>query len=299
MYIVFLISFFHLYEKNNNLLYEKYIFNNSGIYNFSIPIKVSLLEVKLWGSAGASPNSGAGGYSYCIINVSNLSNLMIQVGGPNIFLLNNWRNRSGSGERSSIYIESITNELIVAGGGGAGVYSNGGAGGGINGENGNYYLNSNPSVCGTAYTNGGGGGTQIAGGNAGTATTWSGCYSTGVSGKRNYGSRGHGKLDYWEGGSGGGGYFGGGSGGSTCHAHGGGGGGSGFILQSPIIINGTTIRGNNIIPGNHNDIDRYTSGSPGYSGSVMIKFISPNNFISKNVNFKYISIYFIIFPYIF
>ena len=75
------------------------------------------------------------------------------------------------------------------------------------------------------------------------------------------------------------------------------GGGSGFILQSSIIINGTTIGGNNTIPGNPNDIDRYFSGSPGYSGSVIIKFISPMVFISKNYNLIPFSLYFPFFTF--
>ena len=290
--------YYLIFEEINNLIYEKYFFNISGIYNFSIPKNIFTIEVKLWGSGGGSLNSGAGGYTFGIINVSEISNLMIQVGSPNIFLLNNIKNRTSAGERSSIYINSINNELLVAGGGGAGVVCNGGSGGGLIGENGQYCLNHNPSTCGSTYTIGGGGGTQISGGLAGTSSQiWNDHYSTGVNGNRNFGSRGHGKLNYWEGGPGGGGYYGGGSGGSACWSHSGGGGGSGFILQSSIIKNGITIRGNLTIPGNSNDIDRNQSGSPGKSGLVIIKFLSlknKNSFKFNNFKLKFILLFYLI-----
>ena len=268
------------YLKTYNNTHYIITFSNSGIYNFEVPFGVKKIFTKLWGSGGGSTSSGAGGYSEGFFNVTQFEILKIEVGSPNIFLLNNFQNQPPAGGRSSIYRISQLNEIIVAGGGG----SEGGAGGGLTGQN-SQEKKTTKSFCGSTKANGAGGGTQNSGGTKGTATPYSGHYSTGVDGSRNYGSRGWGKNNWHEGYPGGGGYFGGGSGAATCYARSGGGGGSGYLSSQ--IYFGKTVTGNFEIPGNSNDILRNSAGNPNSKGVVILIFqIQPEKSSRLNITFN-------------
>jgi len=246
-----------------------YFFDKPGEFSFQIPQGINEIFIKMWGSSGDhTVYSGAGGYSEGKIMVNSSDEFGIEVGSPCISLLNCWRSYNLAGSRSAIWKNHRLNEIIVAGGGGAAGSNFGGAGGGLIGQSSMISSTSNPDYCNSiAYP--AGGGTQTKGGTGGTATEWSGHYTTGVSGGRNFGSRGHGKLNYHEGGAGGGGFFGGGSGAASCYCSSGGGGGSGYL--SPIVINGVTIAGNYSTPANPHDIQRGNAGSPGNNGLVIIK----------------------------
>jgi len=257
--------------------YVLYIFDKPGKFSFQVPSWVSEIFVKMWGSSGDNLElSGAGGYSEGVILVNESDIYGVEVGSPSITIINNkWRTYFYAGSRSAIWKSHELNEIIVAGGGGAGELSPGmgGAGGGLNGQSSmehksaDYYPEYNPK----SYARSAGGGTQFTGGAGALTSTCEGHYP-GVSGGRNYGSRGQGKLDYHEGGAGGGGYYGGGSGGASCYCKSGGGGGSGFV--SPSVLNGVTMTGNYTTPANPNDPQRGNAGSPGNNGIVIIRMKS-------------------------
>ena len=292
MYLFFII-FFQInqisstnYRIESNLSHIFYYFSNPGNFQFKIPSDVTNFFVKMWGSGGGGSKGGAGGYSEGYFNVTKDEIINIEVGSPNIFMSYNWKPYPAAGSRSSIYRNTILNEIIVAGGGGSGYSSNAGAGGGLIGQSSTGVLNSVPNTCGTRKAYKAGGGTQINGGYAGTADSWDGCYTTGVPGSRNFGSKGWGKLKYYEGGAGGGGYYGGGSGGHTCYAASGGGGGSGFLSSN--IFKGITLTGNYNIPANSNDLLRNNAGNPNENGLVILIYSKNQNsktFQKKNLKF--------------
>lgn len=145
-----------------------------------------------------------------------------QVGG---YPAMNWSYSSGGG-RSAVRVTGENSDLATAGGGGGGGYglAHGGAAGGLVGSQG--------MLNGRVNRNGGGGGTQTAGGVRGYSQR-----SNGTAGLLYQGGR---SDD--EGGGGGGGYFGGGAGGDNA----GGGGGSGFVGR---LTNGYTIAGSGTSPG--------------------------------------------------
>jgi len=275
-------------DENHHVLtlndgYIAYVYDKPGMYTFKVPFWGSELYIKLWGSAGDDLKySGAGGYSEGTIEVNASDVFGIEVGSPSIKMLNLWRPFYQAGSRSAIWKDHELNEIIVAGGGGGsggdvGPFY-GGAGGGLIGQSSMMSTSIKPFVC-ESYANPAEGGSQTKGGDGGSASPYMNHYP-GVSGGRNYGSRGNGKLNYHEGGPGGGGYYGGGSGGASCWSTSGGGGGSGFI--SPLVINGKTETGNYTTPANNQDPLRGNAGSPGYPGLVIIRIKKPQIYTYAN-----------------
>jgi hypothetical protein len=238
----------------------KVSFYGSAADTWTVPAGVTRIFVKMWGAGGGGGSyggwrqgslGGAGGFTHGLFNV--VPGEVVQVrpggvgtdrpaagtaypdgGGASTNGADNQYSSNGGGS-SSIRIPSISATVyaMYAGGGGGGgacngyAVNSGGAGGGLVGQ------------CGTrsgnyTTTQYGKGGTQSAGGAAGTGSN-----TTGGAGSAGQGGTHQGNC---YGGGGGGGYYGGGSG---CYGSdnsmGGGGGGSGFIHGSALF--GATYTG--------------------------------------------------------
>ena len=213
-----------------------------------------IVTLKLWGAGGSSGDNsstligGPGGYTTATFKMPQGTELKILVGeGGKRYGLNATFGGGGGGGNNSSYdggsggggtfvfvsgaMPANNDDLLaVAGGGGgcAGTYGNpnsGGPGGGEVGGNG--YAASVQGEVGM-------GGTQSAGGAAGTSTG-------GTNGAFYQGGTGNGSTSNVGCGGGGGGYFGGGGGAGRSGA---GGGGSGFVNESPAgaitFISGST-----------------------------------------------------------
>ena len=247
-----------LCENNSQLLPVTEIFNYSGsMQTFTVPAGVTKLKIKAWGAQGGgsmscmtSPFSytndgGLGGFSQGELSVTPGQTLNIFVGGKPAttsampanyvtFVDAGGYNGGGTagyyggggGGASDIRVNGVTlaNRVIVAGGGGGGNtgcgdHGAGGAGGGLTGSPGLGYVSNWP---------GGGGGTQIAGGAAGSGYTLAQAGILGIGGNATPNNSYHIA-------GGGGGYYGGGSGSAA-----GGGGGSSYIAG---LLNASTTGG--------------------------------------------------------
>jgi hypothetical protein len=251
-----------------------------------VPVGVTRIFVKMWGAGGGGGSygswrqgspGGGGGYTQGLMTCTAGETITIRVGGGGISVpgaAKAWPDGGGAslsggdnqysangGAGTSILIPSISGSAycLYAGGGGGGGCVNGysvnagGAGGGLTGQNG----------CKTGYTqssgiNYGGGGTQSAGGTAGTGNS-----TTGGAGSLYQGGTHQNANCY--GGGGGGGYYGGGSGAYGGSSMGGGGGGSGYV--NPVAVFGFTATGasRNAALYWDNDLNGYTT-QPGSGG---------------------------------
>lgn len=235
-----------------------------------VPAGVYYIFVKMWGAGGGGgayggwrqgSNGGGGGYTQAIVPVVPGETITRRIaqrgysrwgankaypdgGGASTGGGDNQYTGSGGGS-TSIKVPSVSSEycLFAGGGGGGGsvngyAFNSGGAGGGLQGQCGAY----------TAYnsnTHNGKGGTQTAGGSAGSGTN-----TTGGAGSFKQGGTHQNTNNY--GGGGGGGWYGGGSGAyGNGNSMGGGGGGAGYVHPSLI---GMTMTGSGNIPANHTDI---------------------------------------------
>lgn len=245
---------------------------------FVVPAGVFFIFVKMWGAGGGGGSyggwrqggsGGGGGYTHGIIPVTPGETITYRVGGPGLAnpgTGKGWPDGGGASTRggdnqycgsgggsTSISVPSLGGYIMYAGAGGGGgacngwAYTCGGAGGGINGEK--------ASVSNSySTTNAGQGGTQIAGGVCGTASS-----STGQDGAKDQGGTHQNGSNY--GGGGGGGYYGGGSGSYGPSSHmGGGGGGSGYVNAN--IVMGITIAGSQRIPAQVGDPDIASANGP-------------------------------------
>lgn len=222
----------------------KIVFETTGAdQTWTVPAGVSYIFVKMWGAGGGpgraggwsyGSDGGGGGHSRGLIPVTPGTVLTIKVGqgGRTAAFGAGYGGGGAAGDNADIqygatggggaYVFNGTTPLIIAGGGGGGGSSrtwyslNGGAGGGLNGQQGQSWLDGKT-------THGGTGGTQTAGGQA-TAVggkTIGSQYQGGNSSVNSYG------------GGGGGGYFGGGGGGySESNTMAAAGGGSGYVSPS-------------------------------------------------------------------
>jgi hypothetical protein len=242
----------------------QYTFSASN-QNFVVPTGITHIYAKLWGAGGAGGGpgwstgsfGGGGGHTRGIVPVTPGETLSIRVprgGFANPGATNApWGGGSSTGGGDNQYagggggycglFRGSTPLLIAGAGGGGGCqtgsygHNNGGAGGGLTGRRGECGRNN------VAFA--GGGGTQSAGGAAGTGTS-----STGNAGSSLQGGSVNGNV---YGGGGGGGFFGGGSGSYGASDMGGGGGGSGFVASS--VIMGGTYSGSGREPARVDDTD--------------------------------------------
>ena len=213
-----------------------------GFFDYTVGAGVTTLDVTLKAGGGKAEAGGAGGAGGLLtarlsgLSTGQVLRVIIGAGGGNSGSNGSGGASSGNqgpgGDLSAIAIGTGTDlftysYLLIAGGGGAGVYGcTGGAGGGLEGAAGSGFW----------PTYHGGGGTQTAGGavvgfaNAGTA----GSHLQGGAGYDNGGS-GYGY------GGGGGGYYGGGGGGTDPVGYQDGGGGGGSSYSSQTAINGITV----------------------------------------------------------
>ncbi len=223
---------------------------------YIVPEGVTSVRVKMWGAGGGGGNKGSwhfgfpgggGGFTEADIAVTPGQLLVVVVGqGGNSGLVGNQAYNYGGGGpncggtdcqyggqgggRSAIKIG--TEDIVTGGGGGGGSTNNsnadatGGAGGGLTGVSG---------ISASNNAHAGKGGTQVAGGAAG-----SGSNVGATAGIKYLGGRPNTPYSY--GGSGGGGYYGGGGGAYTNIYMGGGGGGSSYI-GGPGVSNGVTKSG--------------------------------------------------------
>ncbi len=193
-------------------------FNYTGSQQtWTVPSGLSSVHIECWGAQGGH-SGGTGGYAQGDLAVSSGDILYVYVGGQGGETTAGWNGGGagatyggGGGGGTDIRFggTSLSDRVIVAGGGGGDSYgsypSNGGNGGGTTGQDG---------ADQSGYT-GGHGGTQVAGGAAGC------CYGSTAPGT--FGAGG-GTGDYHNAGGGGGWY-----GGGTGAAYGAAGGGSGYI----------------------------------------------------------------------
>ncbi|GKX28642.1 hypothetical protein SH1V18_11220 [Vallitalea longa] len=215
---------------------ETKVFNYTGRYKtYTAPV-TGTYTLEVWGAQGSNGSGGLGGYATGKVDLTKGERLYIYTGGSNGF------NGGGSGHGRSSQCggggtdirrkgNSLTNRIIVAGGGGgrgdrgSGSSGRGGSGGGTTGGTG-----------GDRYGSPGQGGSQSYGGSGGDEGGSSGRLGIGGS---NY------TGDNSGGGGGGGGYYGGGAGGNDqpgCDDNddSGGGGGSGYVGG---VSNGTMKTG--------------------------------------------------------
>ncbi len=187
-----------------------------GMQTFTVPATGNY-QLEVWGAQGGSSigDGGYGGYAIGDIYLTAGQTLYVYVGetptgatggyngGGNGILLDGYG--AGGGGASDIRIggTSLSNRIIVAGGGGGGSQGSGGSGGSTGGQGGS----SNYGVPAQ-------GGTQSAGGSGGkydygTCSTGAYAYS-GVLGIGGAGIAGSGDCSHRGGSGGGGGYYGGG-----------------------------------------------------------------------------------------
>lgn len=237
---------------HNGLISKIYSYTGSD-QTYTVPAGVTSIRIKMWGGGGGGGHKGGwtygfqgggGGYTVADLAVTpgQVLTVMVGAGGNSGLVGNTSYNYGGGGPncggtdcqyggqgggRSAIILNS--EDLITAGGGGGGGTTNGnnfdeqgGGGGGLTGQDGT-------SEASAAYA--GKGGTQIAGGAAG-----SGSQAGSSAGLKYQGGRPNSPASY--GGSGGGGYWGGGAGAYTASYMGGGGGGSSYIGGTG-VTNGT------------------------------------------------------------
>ena len=250
--------------------YYTYIARANGYYNLDV-----------YGAQGGSYNEsyaagGLGGYSTGIVKLNKGDILYVYVGGKGSYGTSTtvtvkngggyngggnvaYRGGAGGGASDIRYFSTtpttdelkwnsekgLNSRLIVAGGGGGAYAYNssykaaGGAGGGTTGGDGTYYSSSYPTFPGK-------GGTQTAGGSAGTAIVdrthayagKAGTFGTGGDTGQTY------STSYYSNGAGGGGFYGGGAAdnyaSSTVTRASSGGGGSGYVWTSATASNYTT-----------------------------------------------------------
>ena len=214
---------------------------------FKVTLKAGNYKLECVGASGGKVNSvegGKGGYSCGVLQLTQIADLFLYIGGQGITIsgsefsyVNGGFNGGGKGETGGhklpvgsgggatdirINTENLSDRIIVAGGGGgsAGLVQNrnsiGGNGGGLIGSN-STNNGSNQYGCGA---------TQTEAGKCGQG-------GIGKPGNQNQGGDGYTAELYSSAGGGGGGFYGG-SGGDYS----GGGGGSGFLSETIKSING-------------------------------------------------------------
>ena len=205
---------------------------------FVVPAGVTQITVDARGGAGGQPSgfgSGLGGRVRATIPVTAGETLIVNVGGtgasgtPGVGGFNGG-GQGGAGGTSwggggASDVRRASTRLVIAGGGGIGILTLGGAGGGTTGGTG---------------IGGGGGGTQTAGGAGGAPGPGATAGTAGASGIGGDGGSGAGAVPLG-GAGGGGGYFGGGGGGGADRQYGPGGGGSSYT--DPAATNVTHVQG--------------------------------------------------------
>lgn len=249
------------------------LYTAAGIYTNTVPSGANTMIVKLWGAGGASgpytSQGGGGAFVSTVLPVTNGQQFLTVVGergsqrygvvlsghgnGISHGGLRFWSNPGGEGgQASSLFLcnaGAFVMKAVAGGGGGAGIFANGGAGG-------------NPGANGLVYngyqgTAGSGGHDGLAGGGDGPGSDYApNATTTGITALNLAGGNG-GDANYC-GGGGGGGYGGGGGGsGGTSGNSGAGGGGGGGSYGSLII------GGNGYLPGNTSDPDYIGSAGRG------------------------------------
>ena len=264
-------------------------------YTVNVPATSTSMTAKVWGAGGTGigecpPNGvgldggnfsgGSGGHVEGTIAVTGGDTVVVYVGGAGV---GSPTGMSGSGAgRGGGYsgVKYGSNFMLAGGGGGAGQASNGGYGGG-NGPGG-------AGTGGYGAPTVGQGGTQSAGGIAGSTSgaaasaglPWSSPHASNNAYYRNSGgaSGGAGTYQGKRGGGGGAGYYGGGGGGGfepiSCSG-GGGGGGSGIIngsWTSTVSQNGLTGTGGGR-PAVDTGDEHYVSGYGGSSQNGLVILI--------------------------
>lgn len=224
---------------------DTYTFDYTGdVQTFTVPAGVTELEIEAFGAEGGGGFAGLGGQASGIVPVTPGAVLYVYVGGQPLVQLgpggfngggavnalpcgggsDGWPGGGASDVRTSA---SLSDRILVAGGGGGQGWSSGvgGAGGALSGENGDASWITNTN---------GKGGTQIAGGDGGV---YDGPGAPAPSGTFGVGGNSAPEDTYCTGGGGGGGWYGGGGGYVSA-----GGGGSSYISY-PGTLDGATTAG--------------------------------------------------------
>jgi hypothetical protein len=268
------------------ILSPDYTFSSNAIY-YIVPGSNLTLDVKMWGGGGSAiiykqqvANSGSGGgggaaNGRITLYSGNSYYFVVGGGGGGTYAGTPGGGAQtpsgyGSGGYTGIFVNSISQEnaIMIAGGGGSGPvnddnlsggYPRAGAGGGTNGADGQD----------SGYVAKGSGGTQIAGGAAGTSGTY--FFSAGTAGSALQGGAGGVRGPSGAGGgSGGGGYWGGGGAAGqtappTTNPRGAAGGGGSGYLNPSLVTNGFLYAGSFQTPGLSSDPNRQNAGSGGNS----------------------------------
>lgn len=274
--------------------YTYHTFTSSGSLGITA---TGVIEIIMWGGGGAGGTvggwsygapGGAGGYANGKLSVTSGQTYTIVVGGGggvNSYSYatggggrasnNNSDNRyaGGGGGYSGFFNGSASqaNAVLIAGGGGgggssrAGTGNQGGAGGGLEGQDG-----VSPYDGKTGYR--GRGGTQIAAGSQADCDSPNG-------GNEQAALQGGSPRSNSYGGGGGGGYWGGSAGGySESNTMAGGGGGSGYYSGS--VLSPVLTSGNLVTPGNDSSSFRSSYGNAGSvagngtQGVVIVRYVT-------------------------
>jgi hypothetical protein len=251
------------YFGSDALQYHKTFKYTGKLQFFKVPAGVTSIAVVALGAAGQSEvksgphaHPGLGGRVYAVLPVKSRETLFVFVGGEGATGGFDGGGRGGSGSGPSDYGggasdvrqhgDSLSDRVLVAGGGGAqgsgaqgtesSVSGSGGNGGGKIGQTGGRGL-FGPSACARNQSGGGGtGGTQDRGGTGGVRGGDGRRGGSGVLGSGGIGGDGGGDRTGYVGGAGGGGgggyYGGGGGGGAQVFCSGGGGGGGSSYVES-------------------------------------------------------------------
>lgn len=248
---------------------EKMVFTTPGVYTLQVKKGFTALA-KAWGGGGTSAGA-AGGYVSGSAALAASTTLTVRVdaqggsGGQNLY---NSTSAGAGGGLAGLFAGSSATQgsaLLVAGGGAGGnAAGTGGAAGGAVGSDG-VHVGTTACKANPMY---GRGGTQSAGGAAGTPYDTNAVLPS-AGGPLSGGNGGTVNSASWgPGGGGGGGYFGGGgsAGGGSCKGTAG--GGSSYVSAS--MSSGVNAAGSGTTPGNSGDSDRGGAGSPGTTGRVVI-----------------------------
>lgn len=256
------------------------VISTAGIYTITVlnPIQKT---IKMWGGGGGNNarNGGGGGYSTGIYAFSKIASYTIVVGSgatnglPGAYggggtggTATGGTYGGGGGGFTGIFsgtAASLASAIALAGGGGGPVVYEGGYTGGPGGAGGGATGQTGQSGGSTA----GFGGTQSAGGGAGSPFDAQSVNPTSGSALQGGNGGSVNSSDWVGGGAGGGGYYGGGGGAGGGGTSGAGGGGSGYVGG---LIGGTTLSGSGYTPANSSDSQRGNAGNSQTDGSFII-----------------------------
>lgn len=130
-----------VFRKISKFPYKGTIYNNTSIYEYKVPVS-GYYKLETWGASGLGSNSGYGAYATLTARFKKGEKLYVYVGQMNNskmgvpnFNSNNYTftGYSGGGATDIRLSSSLDSRILIAGGGGSGLFTSGGYGLDING----------------------------------------------------------------------------------------------------------------------------------------------------------------------